>query len=101
VLKHRDTLFTKRFKLLYLNIFNLDLPFPTDVRDTENNAVSLSWLNNYPDKELEIWIFDQEDFYVEALLGIKDKDEELTLTSIKDVTTLIIHYTNTNNDTTN
>jgi hypothetical protein len=41
-----------------------------------NASVAFSWTSYYPSKELEVWIYDQPDFYAEWLLSTEDNEDE-------------------------
>lgn len=83
--------FAERCTSLCLEIYKLNVELPI-VRDAENNSKSFSWTKYYPDLELEIWLFKQEDYYAECLLTVKNNDWEVMLTSEEDVLAFINRY---------
>ncbi len=45
------------------------------VNSAANGSVAFTWSYHYPEKELEIWLYDQPDFYAEWLLSVKNHDD--------------------------
>ena len=62
------------------------------VRPAANGSVAFTWTHNYPTKELEIWLFDQPDYYAEWMISSDDRDEENTSQSQVDLLKLIRRY---------
>jgi hypothetical protein len=62
------------------------------VRPAANGSVAFTWTHNYPAKELEIWLFDQPDYYAEWMISSNDGDEENTSQSQADLLRLIRRY---------
>jgi hypothetical protein len=62
------------------------------VRPAANGSVAFTWTDNYPEKELEIWLFDQPDYYAEWMISSNDGDEENTSQSQTDLLELIRRY---------
>jgi hypothetical protein len=48
------------------------------VRASANGAVAFTWSCDYPEKELEIWLYDQPEYYAEWMLSVGNADEEGT-----------------------
>ena len=49
-----------------------DLPV---VSPSANGSVAFTWSHHYPRKELEIWLYDQPDYYLEWLLSVEGKQD--------------------------
>lgn len=50
-----------------------DLP---GISPAANGSVAYTWSSQYPSKELEIWLYDQLDYYAEWLLSGEGNDVE-------------------------
>ena len=50
-----------------------DLP---GISPAANGSVAFTWSSQYPRKELEIWLYDQPDYYAEWLLSVEGNDVE-------------------------
>lgn len=72
-----------------ITVNQTDLPV---VRPAANGSVALTWNNEYPKKELEIWLYDQPDYYAEWMLSIDDQDEEDTAQSQAELLKVIRQY---------
>jgi hypothetical protein len=57
-----------------------------------NGSIAFTWTNCTPHKELEIWIFDQLDYYSEWLLIVNNSEEEGESFSKVDLLTLFQKY---------
>jgi hypothetical protein len=62
------------------------------VRPAANGSVAFTWTHNHPTKELEIWLYDQPDYYAEWMLSFNDGDEENISKSQADLLKLIRRY---------
>lgn len=62
------------------------------VRPAANGSVAFTWTHNHPTKELEIWLYDQPDYYAEWMISSNDVDEENTSQSQADLLKLIRRY---------
>jgi hypothetical protein len=54
--------------------------------------VAFSWTSYYPSKELEIWLYDQPEFYVEWLLSNEDSEDEGTAESWVELSKIIKRF---------
>jgi len=50
-----------------------DLP---SISPAANGSVAFTWSSQYPRKELEIWLYDQLDYYAEWLFSVEGNDRE-------------------------
>jgi hypothetical protein len=66
-----------------------DLP---TIRPAANGLVAFTWSHEYPEKELEIWLYDQPDYYAEWMLSVEDEDEENTAQSQAELLKVIKRY---------
>lgn len=63
------------------------------IRPSANGSVAFSWTHEYPRKELEIWLYDREDYYAEWIVSCFDnEDNEGTTTSQSTLLQLIEQY---------
>jgi hypothetical protein len=62
------------------------------IRPAANGSVAFTWTHNHPTKELEIWLYDQPDYYAEWMLSFNDGDEENISKSQADLLKLIRRY---------
>jgi hypothetical protein len=66
-----------------------DLP---TVQPAANGSVAFTWSHEYPEKELEIWLYDQPDYYAEWMLSVEDEDEENAAQSQTELLKVIKRY---------
>jgi hypothetical protein len=62
------------------------------VKPSANGAVAFTWSLEYPVKELEIWLYDQQRYHAEWLLSFNDKDRENVAQSQEELLELITTY---------
>jgi hypothetical protein len=62
------------------------------VQASANGSVAFTWSHEYPDKELEIWLYDRPEYYAEWMLSIKDKDKEDIARSVVDLLMVVKQY---------
>ena len=60
----------------------------------ENGSIAFTWTELYPQKELEIWLFDKPDYYAEWLLVIGKDETEGVSTSEWELLELFRQYLN-------
>lgn len=77
----------RKIEQITINRSNL----PT-VQPAANGSVAFVWSCEYPEKELEIWLYDQLDYYAEWILSDDDQDEEDTAQSQADLLKVIKRY---------
>lgn len=68
---------------------NCDLP---SISPAANGSVAFTWSSQYPRKELEIWLYDQLDYYAEWLLSGEGNDIEGDTQSQAEVVKVISQY---------
>lgn len=66
-----------------------DLP---ELSPAANGSVAFTWSSQYPRKELEIWLFDQLDYYAEWLLSAEGNDVEGDTQSQAELLKVISQY---------
>jgi type I restriction enzyme, S subunit len=72
-------------------VANNDRPLPV-VRSAANGSVAFTWTHDYPDRELEIWLYDRPDYYAEWMLSDNDLDREGTACSQEDLLNVVAEY---------
>lgn len=72
-------------------IAKTEAEYPT-IRPSANGSVAFTWSAEYPEKELEIWLFDQIDYYAEWMLNVGDVDEEGTTQSQAELLRIIKRF---------
>jgi hypothetical protein len=63
-----------------------------DVRPSANGSIAFTWSQEYPEKELEVWLYDQPDYYIEWMLSVNDEDEEGIARSLTEILEIIKWY---------
>ena len=46
------------------------------IRAAANGSVVFTWTQDYPKKELEIWLYDRPDYYAEWMISLQDVNSE-------------------------
>jgi hypothetical protein len=62
------------------------------VRPSGNDSVAFTWSGAYPSKELEVWLYDQSDYYAEWMLSVNDSDHEGTVAKEEDLLSIVRAY---------
>lgn len=72
----------------YLDYGKDDLPLISPAA----GSVAFTWSSLSPRKELEIWLFDQPDYYAEWLLSVKGNDSEGEAQNFVEILRVISQY---------
>lgn len=70
-------------------IYKTHLPV---VRPSANGSIAFTWSQEYPEKELEVWLYDQSDYYIEWMLSVNDKDEEGIARLLTEILEIVKRY---------
>lgn len=62
------------------------------VQAAANGSVAFTWSHDYPEKELEIWLYDQPNYYAEWMLSFDDRDEENIARSQTELLRIVKQY---------
>jgi hypothetical protein len=62
------------------------------VRPAANGSVAFTWSHDYPAKELEIWLYDQPDYYAEWMISSENGEEDNTADSQIELLNRIRYY---------